>query len=561
MEAARREREVAWRELGDAIRQAERCLRSDNPTSRLVKQRMKRIDEQQENLRRRHYTFLEKAKLSVENEDEVAYLEEKMDAAIDCLDRCMIFTEDQESDAEAKKRDSASAAELEKLTLEKDTVLRQLKTNITVEENFANGLVEKIKDTLAKGITSDILTSVKMHDDKLCETLENLDKAWKSLISVLEAEGELDDLTNVIADKKMMYQNVRSEIVVAMEKHYADVTGELGDSIEEGTSRRFQHNGKTSQLNLMRTEKMKLPSFSGNIRNYARFKRDFKDIVLPLYPDPIHQIFVIKENCLKGPARTLIENMEDMDAIWNRLDDKYGDRIDLVDVVIKELEGLPSMKGNEDQKFVQLVDALEKGLLDLEAINARQEIANAYTIKLVESKISRQLYLTWLKEEEVEDKDYEREGVPSSNSRFEKLYAFLKEERRRRMKLMKRLGDRASDKADPVLHKKQNSYGSQGTPAVQQKSPTQKCLIHPGASHFTRKCKIFLAKGSEERAAIIKETKGCQLCLSTEHLGKECPRKGTWGPCKYTDCGKYHSHLLHEACSCVLTRLSRRHYP
>ena len=67
-----------------------------------------------------------------------------MDAAIDCLDRCMIFTEDQESDAEAKKRDSASAAELEKLTLEKDTVLRQLKTNITVEENFANGLVEKI---------------------------------------------------------------------------------------------------------------------------------------------------------------------------------------------------------------------------------------------------------------------------------------------------------------------------------------------------------------------------------------------------------------------------------
>ena len=73
MEAARREREVAWRELGDAIRQAERCLRSDNPTSRLVKQRMKRIDEQQENLRRRHYTFLEKAKLSVENEDEVAY--------------------------------------------------------------------------------------------------------------------------------------------------------------------------------------------------------------------------------------------------------------------------------------------------------------------------------------------------------------------------------------------------------------------------------------------------------------------------------------------------------
>ena len=87
---------------------------------------------------------------------------------------------------------------------------------------------------------------------------------------------------------------------------------------------------------------MKLPVFSGNIRNYARFKKNFREIILPFYREPIHQVYVIKENCLTGQAKTLVENVEDMDAIWRRLDDKYDDTIDLVDVVIRKsskLEG------------------------------------------------------------------------------------------------------------------------------------------------------------------------------------------------------------------------------
>ena len=136
-----------------------------------------------------------------------------------------------------------------------------------------------------------------------------------------------------------------------------------------------------------------------------------------------------------------MENIEDISALWKRLDDKYGDKIDLVDVVIKDLDNLPNLKANEDSKFITMVDTLEKGLLDLEAINAKNEIANAYTVKLMESKISRQLYLTWLKEEEREDEDNTGDQEASNNSRFQKMLNFLKEERRRRMKLMKRISE------------------------------------------------------------------------------------------------------------------------
>ena len=211
------------------------------------------------------------------------------------------------------------------------------------------------------------------------------------------------------------------------------------------------------------------------------------------------------------------------------------------------LENLPSLKVNDDQKFIQLVDILEKGLIDLEAIDAKQEIANAYTVKIIESKISRQSYLTWLKEEEMFEDD---EITRPNRSRFYKMYAFLEDEMRRRMKLMKRSTDRPVEKLNWPVSKRQNScasYGSQGVSSDHQKPSFQKCLIHDNATLFTRKCRAFPDKKSEERASLVKETKGCRICLSISHLGNPCPFKVRWGPCEFTGCGKFHPHLLHDA--------------
>ena len=219
----------------------------------------------------------------------------------------------------------------------------------------------------------------------------------------------------------MLFEDVRSKVVAATESYCSEQfrkgipeTGNLSNRVSRGAP-----SFEPSTVNLVRLEKMKMPSFSGNIRCYARFKKDFREIVTLFYMDPIHQIYVIKESCLK----LLVENIEDIEALWKRLDDKYGDKIDLVDIVIKDLKSLPYMKINDDPKFVQMVDTLEKGLVDLETIGAREEIANAYTVKIIESKISRQLYLTWLKEEEKDEIVDEEERSQAKPSRFEKLFS------------------------------------------------------------------------------------------------------------------------------------------
>ena len=81
------------------------------------------------------------------------------------------------------------------------------------------------------------------------------------------------------------------------------------------------------------------------------------------------------------------------------------------------------MKQNDDSRFIALVDLLEKGVQDLEAIDARHDIANAYTVKMIESKLSRETYLDWLKSENTIE-------VPLNSSRFDKLFQYLKNERR-----------------------------------------------------------------------------------------------------------------------------------
>ena len=275
----------------------------------------------------------------------------------------------------------------------------------------------------------------------------------------------------------------------------------------------------------IKPEKMSYPTFSGNIRTFARFKKDFTKIVIPFYSDEYGRAYVLKESCLKGKAKALVENIDDIDDIWDRLEAKYGEKLDLVDAVVTELNDLKPLKHNDDQRFVELVDKLEKGLLDLDAIGAREEVANMYTIKTIEKKLSRDQYKDWLKAEPGIE-------VSGDSGRFEKFLQFLLEERRRVEKLVRRSEESTKEPTpkDPGKKVQSGSYSAQHSNGTSQDDPPRKdeekrkqCLVHPNGNHFTRKCKNFLCKSPQERAEIVKKVTACSLCLSTSHVGSPCP--------------------------------------
>ena len=105
MEGARKERETAIDELSNAIRQAQKYLKSTNPSTRIVQQRMSRVQEREEAFRHAHYMYCDKANISLDNEEERNVLILEGDKALDCVDECIIFLDERERAQLAAKED------------------------------------------------------------------------------------------------------------------------------------------------------------------------------------------------------------------------------------------------------------------------------------------------------------------------------------------------------------------------------------------------------------------------------------------------------------------------
>ena len=67
-----------------------------------------------------------------------------------------------------------------------------------------------------------------------------------------------------------------------------------------------------------------MPSFTGEIRDYPRFKTDFERQVMPTIS--IENAPYILRSCLSKEAANTVKSIDDdLDAMWKRLDEKYGD--------------------------------------------------------------------------------------------------------------------------------------------------------------------------------------------------------------------------------------------
>ena len=373
-DAAKRARDVGANELAEAIRQAERQINELNPNVRLLKQCIARIEDHETVFRENHNTYLEKAKISLDNEDEAAYLTERTDNAGDCMDLCyeLIPEENANPPPPATATTNPPVAQIQ---TDRKARCKEIRRQVSIDEKFADQIVVKLKETLDNPqldtlATKEIIGSVKVHNNKLSETLRNLDLSWKALITNVESDEEDEEITN-INNKRWGYQDIHTQVLELIEKRNREVlpTTDTTDaaSIPESVHSNASQSSSTSLM--VRPERMKHPVFSGNVRLFASFKKDFKLIVQPFHTDDAHQAFVMKQSCLSGEPKLLVANLETMDSIWKLLDDKYGDKLDIVEVIIKELETLPQAKANDDAKFVQMVDTLEKGLLDLAAID------------------------------------------------------------------------------------------------------------------------------------------------------------------------------------------------
>ena len=166
-------------------------------------------------------------------------------------------------------------------------------------------------------------------------------------------------------------------------------------------------------------EKLRNPTFSGNIREYPRFKGEFERHVKPSYKNNLHKTAFALKSCLSGEPLDLIRNVDDdYNEMIKRLDDKYGDTQRFTDAIMNEVKSLTAVSSRDDQGFIHLVNLVESGYRDLERLNLQSEMSNSTAISIIKDKLPGEIRRFWALEV---NKSSSSEG----NDKFKKLLNFL----------------------------------------------------------------------------------------------------------------------------------------
>ena len=371
-----------------------------------------------------------------------------------------------------------------------------------------------------------------------CESLE------KQLSRCKNAQAQyLSSISKEEAKKELSWTDEVYEI-------YADVSTELAT--------RMQNDENTTNLSVdtysqeiqqkmfrLKLQPMPLPKFHGDIREYPRFKDDFKTQVLPSILET-RQSYVLK-SCLTGVPLEVVKNVDhSITEMWKRLDDKYAEPSKIIDVIMNDIKSMPSIRENDNPKFIQLVDIVERAFRDLERLQLDREVSNASTVSLIEEKLPISIRMKWAEKVKC--------AIGLTTNKFPHLLQFLIEHKSVIEYAVSSLRCPEQDASanvcyvenSPVTREQTQKIGKiternhvipGNSEKVQEKSPNMQvqndknqergsdrfaCLLHNSESHNTSDCRVFQQLSVDERIKLIKETYACWCYLRTGHKSAYC---------------------------------------
>ena len=320
---------------------------------------------------------------------------------------------------------------------------------------------------------------------------------------------------------------------------------------------------------LFKAKRMEFPKFSGDMRAYNTFRRDFREIVERdgMYT-PEHMSHIIRHECLSGEPKLKVRNIYDLSEIWAKLDDVYNNESEIVQQITKQVAGHKALVDDDYDGFVAFVDLLERAHYDLAALENSSALSNPMTVACILEKSPN-----WVQKDLVKAMDAAK--VPQSE---EFLFIFKQlQEMRTSARKLSRLSQKAVTKGGETrklakgttntLDASQTSEGETCEPEIvnwatggagggsgagssSSSISSFKCLV-PACTyknkHMVGQCRAFKKMSVEDKGKFVKSKSLCVLCFDKSHKVADCEKKSTWKPCDVGGCGKWHSRQLHGA--------------
>ena len=365
---------------------------------------------------------------------------------------------------------------------------------------------------------------------------DKVQEAHDTYIEVLEEYSEeaiakedewLDEVSNRFYDLELRVDNDLLEKRKAEEQILQALKKEKEPNVDCEDERKTTL-GNKDKVNTIQLERMKFEQFDGSIRKYPQFKNEFQTYVKPLINSS--QLPFVLRSYLSREVKEEVENVEDnYETLWERLDEKYGDRGQLIDSIMADIKNLKVTSDNNDEGTIELIKVVEKAQRDLCRIREQDQMNNATIISVIEQKLPDKILNEWIKEVSVKNKAH--------RTRFLSLMQLLSEWRKRieyRLATIRlRETERKSEKP-----KTGHANHSSGTSQFRK----EKCWIHTDSEHPIWRCNTFQSKPVEERINLAKLNQACTLCLEVGHDVSQCKRKFR---CMEKDCNERHNNLLH----------------
>ena len=418
------------------------------------------------------------------------------------------------------------------------TMAESCKQSRAVAKRFFTRAESALRLTLTPEALED---TIRRRFEELCKRWEQVQDSHDAYICSL---GEVDDGTVASEDEWLDELSARfHELEVKVDCEIHSRESSLEDRIQkvkdEYESKAATHTTPTDPVHhkssSVQLERMRFSSFDGDIRKYPKFKEEFQTHIRPLCNSS--QLPFVLKSYLVNEVKDEVDNVADnYEALWERLDEKYGDKGHLIDAIMSDIKSLKLCNAENGQNTLQMIKTVEKAYRDLARLGESDQMDNATIISLIEQKLPERILDEWVKE-------VSSHSITHKN-RFSCLMKLLEEWRKRIKYKISAIRSRDIDMKGKINH---NTTDFKGFDKSKQSDTSNrpKCWIHSeNGEHPVWKCRVFQNKSSEERLILAKQHKACLLCLVSGHDADSC---SITFRCSVPGCQGKHNRLLHDA--------------
>lgn len=301
---------------------------------------------------------------------------------------------------------------------------------------------------------------------------------------------------------------------------------------------------------VLKVKSLTPPKFSGNVREYGTFKKDYLRLMHPVYGDDPYAF----KSCLSGEALEWIKGVDDdYDRMVSRLEEKYGNLTKLTEVIVHDLKKLRPVGEGDSVKLIHLINVVERSFLDLQKVGAKGEMSSTYIISMIEKLLPNSIRYQWVHKAQL---------INDPDSLLQEFIDFLLKERNvclylesdicsnlqratsnttkvdhvseesepcELIKTLKELKSSQSLIVDCLNNMTQlvvNSQPGNNKDSVQTNPIGRGCVYHDTDSHQTVECNGFSRMNALDKFRLLRQKGVCFKCLTVAyHTAKTCKSK------------------------------------